>query len=145
MTTPGATDEFSYEVSLVVPAGPEETWAAWTDPVRYGEWFGAIPGSVELDVRTGGTWSMSLPTGDDGETETMTGGYREVVPGELLVISTHFEDGDTEMRFRFEPAESGSRITVTQSSPTPEQRDGSREGAEMLLALCAAYLAQPAR
>jgi uncharacterized protein YndB with AHSA1/START domain len=140
-----AQETFSYQVSRDVPAGPDAAWAAWTDPVRYGEWFGAVPGSVVLDVRTGGSWSLSLPVGEQGETETMTGEYGEVITKELLTIITHFDGGDTEMEFRFEPTASGTRITVRQSSPSSEQRDGSREGAEMLLTLCAEYLARGGR
>ena len=137
-----AQETFSYQVSREVTAGPDAAWAAWTDPVRYGEWFGAVPGSVVLDVRTDGSWSLSLPLGEGGETEPMTGGYGPVITKELLTIITHFEDGDTEMEFGFEPVPSGTRITVRQSSPSREQRDGSREGAEMLLTLCAEYLAR---
>ena len=100
---------------------------------------------IVLDVRTGGSWSLSLPVGEGGEMETMTGGYGEVITKELLTIITHFDGGDTEMEFRFEPVGPGTRIAVRQSSPSREQRDGSREGAEMLLALCAQYLARARR
>lgn len=141
MKAPKTTETFSYEVSREMPARLKATWAAWTDPASYGGWFGAIPGSVELDVRPGGSWRLTLPPGDSDEPETMSGVYHEVVPGELLVMSTHFVGGDTVMEMRFTAAEDTTRIAISQSSPSREERDGGREGAEILLALCADYLA----
>jgi uncharacterized protein YndB with AHSA1/START domain len=143
MTSTDPAETYGYEISRLMPTGLDATWAAWTVPDRYGEWFGAISGSVDLDVRTLGSWSLALPSGDEDDPEVMTGEYGDVIPKRLLEILTHFESGDTVMRFEFEPADSGTTITVSQSSPTREQRDGSREGAEMLLGLCAAYLDEP--
>jgi len=133
---------FSYHVSQDMPANVETAWKAWTDPDEYAEWFNAVPGSVELDVREGGAWKLAIGGGGDSEPEEMSGRYEEVKPGEKLVMTTRFSGGDTVMEMRFEPTDSGSRVSITQTSTSREERDGGREGSEILLQSCAEFLSR---
>lgn len=136
---------FSYHVSKAMSADVETTWKAWTDPDEYAEWFNAVPGSVELDVREGGTWKVAIGGGGDSEPEEMSGRYEEVIPGEKLVMTTHFSGGDTVMEMRFEPTDDGTRVSITQTSPSRGERDGGREGSEFLLRSCAEFLSRKAQ
>lgn len=131
---------FSYHVSKEMPADVETTWKAWTDPDQYAQWFGAVPGSVELDVREGGDWKLAIGGAGDSEPEQMSGRYEEVVPGEKLVMTTHFSGGDTVMEMRFEPTQAGTRVSIAQASPVREARDGGKVGNEILLRACADFL-----
>lgn len=58
---------FSYHVSKDMPADVENTWKAWNDPDQYAEWFNAVPGSIELDVREGGAWKLTIGSGETSE------------------------------------------------------------------------------
>jgi hypothetical protein len=57
-------------------------------------------------------------------------------------MSTTFDSGDTVMEMSFAPTETGTRVEIRQVSDTAAARDGAREGSEMLLEACAAYLAK---
>src|SRR4051794_41592736 len=46
---------------IVVPASPEETWQAVTDPERLAEWLGE---ASELDLRPRGDLRIALPDGE---------------------------------------------------------------------------------
>jgi uncharacterized protein YndB with AHSA1/START domain len=128
---------YSYRVSRVVDAPVRTVWQAWTRPEQYEQWFGAVPGSVELDVRSGGTWRATMP-GD----ETMTGSYGDVVEEERLVSLTDWPGRDPSvMDIRFAEAEGGTRIEISQTCDTAEERDDAKTGAETLMGWCADYLA----
>ena len=134
---------YDFVVSREMAADRHSTWLAWTEPERYGTWFGAIPGAVQLDVRTGGAWSVELDTGQGAPHETMSGSYVEVVPEERLVMATRFSDGDTVMEMSFTPTgPATTRVQIGQACDTPAARDGARDGSEMLLDQCAAFLAK---
>jgi uncharacterized protein YndB with AHSA1/START domain len=129
-----AGDRYEYVVSRAIPADLDRVWRAWTVPDDYGDWFGAVPGSVELDVRPGGEWRLRL--GD----EAMSGSYLDVVPRERLVMSTRFASGDTVMEMRFVPTGAGTRVEIRQSCDSQAACDDGRQGSEVLLDACAAYL-----
>jgi uncharacterized protein YndB with AHSA1/START domain len=69
---------------------PPAVYAAWTRADMIVGWFGpsdAVPESVkaEMDVRTGGRFSISFTHGD-GKEGRVSGLYKEVVPNEKLVF-----------------------------------------------------------
>jgi uncharacterized protein YndB with AHSA1/START domain len=77
-----ATDtEFTITRTLQAPLAT--VWENWTGPEHFEHWFHAKPGSVDLDVRTGGRWRATMVT-PDGEME-MGGVYGEVIDHEKLV------------------------------------------------------------
>jgi uncharacterized protein YndB with AHSA1/START domain len=72
----------------MLPATPEEVFAAWTDPESLKEWL--CPGdltitAVDLDVRVGGTFRIVM-YGENKEIEHF-GEYREIQPPERLVFT----------------------------------------------------------
>jgi uncharacterized protein YndB with AHSA1/START domain len=131
---------FTYRVSKDIWADVATVWKAWTDPADYAEWFHAVPGSVELDVRDGGTWKLAVRGDGDSVHDEMSGRYEEVVPERKLVMTTHFPGGDTVMEMRFEPTDAGTRVTISQTSSSREERDGGRAGSEILLQSCVEFL-----
>ena len=126
-----------YEVERKLPMSRDRVWQAWTEPTAFATWFGGTAAS--LDVRPGGRWRVDN-TGEPGE--VMTGRYLEVVEGELLVMETEFSGGDTVMEMTFADSAGGTRVRIRQVCQTVEERDGGREGSEVLLARCADYLAE---
>jgi uncharacterized protein YndB with AHSA1/START domain len=130
-------EPLEYVVERELPASRDRVWEAWTDPTAFASWFGGTAAS--LDVRPGGRWRVDN-TGEPGE--VMTGRYLEVVQGELLVMETEFSGGDTVMEMTFADTARGTRVGVRQACRTREERDGGREGSEVLLARCADYLAE---
>lgn len=133
--------ELHYIVTGTLPAPIEQAWAAWTDPVRYGEWFRAVPGSVELDVRPGGEWRLTTAATEGGGTERLGGRYLEVEHQRRLVMTTRFGAAETTMTMEFEPVGAATTLHISQSSRSRAEHDGGRAGSEMLLAWCADHLA----
>jgi uncharacterized protein YndB with AHSA1/START domain len=108
-------------ITRVYHAPREEVWKAWTEPERLATWWGkrgwnAVPSSITLDVRPGGTFRVTTISDEDGTAMTTEGVYREVVAPERLVLEeppggawhtgavstvvlTDLGDGCTEMRF----------------------------------------------
>lgn len=136
---------FSYRVSRDMRADVATVWKAWTDPDDYAEWFHGVPGSVELDVRQGGAWKVAIGGEEGSKPEEMSGRYEEVVSEEKLVMTTYFPGGDTVMEMQFEPSNRGTRVTISQTSDSRGERDGGREGSEILLQSCADFLSRKSR
>lgn len=82
-------EDLALRLTRRYPVAPEKVWRAWTDPQALSAWFG--PGeqrsvlSADLDVRPGGKYRIRFRT-PDGEEHEVGGTYREVVPGERLVM-----------------------------------------------------------
>src|SRR5260370_820402 len=53
-------DDMSQNITVTVTrtlnAPCERVWEVETAPQYFAQWFGAVPGSVEVDLRTGGEW-----------------------------------------------------------------------------------------
>jgi uncharacterized protein YndB with AHSA1/START domain len=64
-------------------------WLAWIDPVHLAQWWGP-PGlpepDCEIDARPGGQFRVVL-RGPDGQSYPTQGEFRELVPGERLVLT----------------------------------------------------------
>jgi uncharacterized protein YndB with AHSA1/START domain len=72
----------------LLPATPQEVFAAWLDPESLREWMcpGALSvGDVQIDARVGGAFRI-LMRGQSGEW-LHTGEYREIRPPERLVFT----------------------------------------------------------
>lgn len=73
----------------------EKLYAGWTTAELYPKWFCPKPWyvtDVKLDVRTGGSSSMTM-CGPDGERFPHTGVYLEVVPNEKIVFTDAYGPG----------------------------------------------------
>jgi len=97
------------EIRRVYNASPQRVWDAWTRPDELAKWWGkrgwnAIPESIVLDVRPGGTFRVTTVDGS-GRQMTNEGTYSEIDEphrltfGEAVVTFTDLGDGRTEMRF----------------------------------------------
>lgn len=91
---------------LVLPAPPEEVWEALTDPERLKEWFA---NDVEWDG------DELVYRWDDGEERRAR--IEQADEPRRLGFRWHDGEGDeTEVTFELEPAEEGTRLTVTEGS-----------------------------
>jgi uncharacterized protein YndB with AHSA1/START domain len=138
MTTPDDTSSalstwsLDREVVLmrVIDAPRESLYAAWVDPVRFGNWFGPegyATEVTEMDTRVGGLARFTM-TYTDGTVYTNRYSYVEVVPNERLIM-IHGSDIDNDPgRFRvtvtFDAQSDGKTVvTLRQLHPTVEQRN----------------------
>jgi uncharacterized protein YndB with AHSA1/START domain len=97
------------DIRRVYAASPQRVWDAWTQPDQLAKWWGkrgwtAIPESIVLDVRPGGSFRVTT-VHESGEEMTNEGTYTEVDEprrltfGETVVTFTDLGDGRTEMHF----------------------------------------------
>jgi uncharacterized protein YndB with AHSA1/START domain len=78
-------------ITRVYEAPREVVWKAWTDPEQLARWWGppgwsTSPSNVAIDVRPGGTFSVTSTSDQDGSEMTSRGFFREVVEPERLVF-----------------------------------------------------------
>jgi uncharacterized protein YndB with AHSA1/START domain len=79
------SDLITVSVTRIVNASCDKVWRAETEPRYFEQWFGAKPGSVRADLRTGGTWSATVTPG--GQEVELEGRYVEVVENSRLVMT----------------------------------------------------------
>jgi uncharacterized protein YndB with AHSA1/START domain len=93
------------ETETVVPATPEETWEAITNPEHLGEWF---DDDAEVDLRPGG----ELTIGD------RSGFVEEVAEPTRFVFWWSADDEESSrVEIELEPAVAGTRVRVTETRP----------------------------
>ncbi|CAL9352547.1 hypothetical protein SUDANB176_00507 [Streptomyces sp. enrichment culture] len=135
---------FSYTLTRTLDAPADKVWQAWTTPEQYALWAHAVPGSVEMDVRPGGTWKSTMLTPDGGRFP-LTGSYLEVAENRLLVLDMDVsgKPAPTAMTMELD-AEDGrrTRIVLRQTCDTAEERDMAEQGSTMLLDGLSAFLAE---
>ncbi|TQM06370.1 SRPBCC domain-containing protein [Pseudonocardia kunmingensis] len=136
-TTPG----YSYTLTRELDAPVENVWAAWTQPDHYAQWSGAVRSTIELDVRPGGAWRATMAA-PDGSEFPLTGSYGEVVENRRLEVHMDLPGGaSTAMAVDLTDLGGGkTRIAVSQTCATEQERDGSEQGSGMLLDGLAAYV-----
>jgi uncharacterized protein YndB with AHSA1/START domain len=134
--------DYEYTVSRVVDAPVAKVWKVWTEAEHYAGLFHAVPGSAALDVRPGGTWEVTMVIPDAGEVP-MSGGYGEIVPERRLVTTMDMPEGEsTEMVMDLEDLGGQTKIVLSQTCRTAQERDESKQGSEVLLEWCADYLSK---
>lgn len=135
---------YSYTITRTLDAPVAKVWAAWTTPDQYAAWAHAKPGSVEQDVRPGGAWRATMVT-PDGTEIPLTGSYVEVVEDKRLTVGMDMPGRDEPATMGIDLADAGGRteITVSQTCDTPEERDMSEAGSNMLLDGLASFVAGP--
>jgi uncharacterized protein YndB with AHSA1/START domain len=87
-------EKFSLEIKRFIKASRDRVYAAWTDPAQLKKWFG--PENVKTrdliaDVRVGGQfrWDLIDP---EGKEKTISGEYREIIPGKKIVFTWKHQD-----------------------------------------------------
>ena len=134
------SDTYSYTLTRELDAPVENVWAAWTQPEHYAQWSGAVLPTISLDVRPGGAWSATMAT-PDGSEFPLTGTYGDVVENERLeVIMDLPGGGSTPMAVDLTDIGGRTRIVLSQTCATAEQRDMSEQGSGMLLDGLSAYV-----
>ena len=131
---------FSYTLSTDVDVPVATTWRAWTEKDHYEAWSYSKPGSVDLDLTPGGRYTATVVT-PDGQEFPITGRYIEVEEPHFLVMGMDTPGGEEVMRLDVEDLGEGrSRMTVSQTLDSKEAHDMAKEGSQMLLDSCAAYV-----
>ncbi|HEY3144479.1 MAG TPA: SRPBCC domain-containing protein [Acidimicrobiales bacterium] len=138
-----ADNKFSYTLTRTLDAPVAQVWKAWTTPEDYAVWANAVPGSVELDVRSGGPWKAVMKT-PDGSQFPMTGSYVEVVENQRLVVGMDVPGLPEPATMGMELADHGDKtvITLNQVCSSEEERAMAEEGSNMLLDGLVAFLAK---
>jgi uncharacterized protein YndB with AHSA1/START domain len=131
---------FDYAITRTLEAPVEEVWQAWTVAGDYSQWASAE--EVALDVRPGGAWSsvMVIP---GGTRIPLTGSYTEVVENQRLVMGMNAPGRDEPVLMRLDLAADGegSKLTLSQTFDTAEDRDQAEQGSNFLLDSLTAFLA----
>lgn len=143
MTTERRTAEgFSYTLERTLEAAVAAVWSAWTTAESYTQWAHAVPGSVEMDVRPGGTWKATMVAPDGGQFP-LTGSYLKVDENRRLVVGMDVPGRDEPAVMTVEFAEQSAhrtRIVVAQTCETAAEREGAEQGSTMLLGSLTAFL-----
>jgi uncharacterized protein YndB with AHSA1/START domain len=88
-------DATTVRVERTYDAPAAAVFDAWTNPEVLRRWWKADPAfgapDVELDLRVGGRYRLSMHDPRSGETHTVFGEYRVVRPPERLVYSWTWE------------------------------------------------------
>ena len=138
--------EPSLTIRRRLPAPPSLVFQAWTDPDRFGRWFGP-PGAelveAEMEPRAGGRYRILMRAG--GEEHGVGGVYREVVPDERLVFTWAWRstpERELLVTVRLEPVDGQTELTLLHERffDLPA-RDRHHEGWTQALDKLAAYLA----
>ncbi len=85
----------SVSLHRVIKTSPEKLFRAFTDPIAIASWlppYGFLCTVHEMDVRVGGSFSMSFHNFSTGNGHSFGGKYLEVKPNEFLKYSDRFDD-----------------------------------------------------
>src|SRR5436309_3442709 len=99
-------------VTRVLDAPREVVWRVHTVSPYFEQWFGAVPGSAVLDVRSGGSWTAEVLAGS-GESFTLSGRYVEVEAPSRLVVRVPNGDGEVEITTVYSDSGDGTCATVS--------------------------------
>jgi uncharacterized protein YndB with AHSA1/START domain len=87
-------------ITRIFNAPKEKVWTAWTDSEMVKKWWGPAgftAPSIRIDLTVGGKYiyCMHGPPGTPFDSDMYSAGvFKEIVPGEKLVISDYFSDKD---------------------------------------------------
>lgn len=120
-------------VERIFDAPAELVFRAWSTPDLFKRWW--VPKSMgmklvacEMDVRTGGTYSLTFEHPDFEAPMTFFGTYLEVIPSSRLVW-TNEESGDSGVTtVTFEEMEGRTRVVLNDLYPSKEALDAMDEG-----------------
>jgi uncharacterized protein YndB with AHSA1/START domain len=145
-----APGEPTIEVTRIIDAPRDLVWAAFTDPVHAGRWWGPngfTTTTKRMEVRAGGVWEFTMH-GPDGRDWPNIITYREVVKPERLVYFHGDSDEaalfSTVVTFRADGER--TQVHMIATFPSVDVRDrqaaevGAVEGAAQHLDNMAAYI-----
>lgn len=102
------------EVRRLLPATPEEVFAAWTEPDTMARWLSPVGhAEVEVDLRVGGRFRVAM-VGQDRRIEH-TGEYLEIAPPRRLAFtwaSPYTGPEPTVVTVELRPAREGTELLL---------------------------------
>ena len=116
----------SYERSVTVPLGPDETFALITEPDRLRRWQVI---TARVDLRAGGDYRWTIVPG-----HSASGSFVEVEPGKRVVFTWGWEEsadlppGASTVTITLEPADDGTLVRLVHEGLTEEQAASHAEG-----------------
>jgi uncharacterized protein YndB with AHSA1/START domain len=119
----------------VLTAKAEKIYRAFLDPEALARWLppNGFTGKVQhLNAKVGGTYKMSFTNFTTGKSHSFGGTYQELVPGERLRYTDHFDDPNL-------PGEIQVTVTMTNVSVGTELNI-VQEGLPTVIPLEACYL-----
>ena len=111
-------------------------WSALTDSDQAPDWWGPhgfhVPReSIDTDLEVGGLYRACMVKDDTGDEHWWSGVHTDIEPPKLLMFTHAWDKPDgtrgfeTEVTFRLEETDGGSRMTFTQGPfESVESRDG---------------------
>ena len=130
-------EKTSLEIKRFINAPRDCVYAAWTDPAQLKEWFG--PENVRTrnftaDARVGGKYRWDL-INEEGEDMTISGEYRELVPGKEIVFTWKWDDDEawkntsSVVTVELSDCDGGTELRlIHEKLPSEESRDRHNEG-----------------
>ncbi len=134
MANPQPVSDTSLQIVRTVDTDPQTVFDAWTQPELIKKWFApgdhTVP-AAEVDLCVGGRYRITMQQ-PDGHQDISSGAYKEIVPGQRLVMTWAWEVPDakqTLLTVEFRAVAGGTEITLTHEDfRDAEQRDLHDEG-----------------
>jgi uncharacterized protein YndB with AHSA1/START domain len=128
------TDRYAFSITRVFDAPRERVWQEWTTPESFADWFGGAGGevpmsTVDMDVRPGGAWKLTMFAGPARHEIHWWGEFRELVEPERLVF-TISDRPDAYAIITVELADLGDGRTEMSFEQSGEGRPEDYEGAK---------------
>ena len=105
----------------VIAAKPDKLYRAFVEPDAIASWlppYGYVCTVHEMNAQVGGGHKMSFRNFTIGQSHSFGGTYIELIPGERLIYSDHFDDpgmsGEMKVTVILKAASVGTEITITQ-------------------------------
>jgi uncharacterized protein YndB with AHSA1/START domain len=118
------------KIERVLPASPDEVFAAWTTPERMAVWMSpAGHAEAEVDLRPGGVFRVTM-VGDDLRIDH-TGIYLELDPPRRLVftwISPYTGSEPSVVTVELHPHDDGTRLVLVHERLPADVVDSHRSG-----------------
>ena len=114
------------EKSVLVPLGPDETFALITEPERLRRWHTI---TARIDLRAGGDYRFTIVPG-----HTASGKVKEIEPGRRVVLTWGWEDTDdlppgaSTVTITLEPVDGGTLVRLVHDGLTEKQAEGHGAG-----------------
>jgi uncharacterized protein YndB with AHSA1/START domain len=111
----------SVSFHLVIKAGPDKVFRAFTEPDAMASWlppYGFVCTVHEMNATVGGTYRMSFRNFSTGGSHSFGGKYEEIKPNEFLKYTDRFDDpnlpGEMITSVSFKQVPSGTEIKIVQ-------------------------------